>query len=285
MGFGKRAVPPGKPTALVSSPAIAGTNAGGFDSAPLVDTASPASTPQQRTEDLRQAMLRLLMQAGDIATAIRENGIIAVRGVDDEIDPAGPPLVLRGFREFFTHVASGKTMNSVYAYSDAPALGVLDPNAQFHLQVLTGRIFELNRYCQQAVKDDALGVALQSPSLPPLVDRIIAGTAYFAGFFDGVAISRPYFGAVPVRSIPSSVMARLTDSYERHKLMASDRMLQPQALLDMLPSRRWPQVGIETLWASHPGERHINGVYFPAEHAKPILAGQVSSSGAVAVVG
>ncbi|MFM9938853.1 MAG: hypothetical protein ACKVP7_05090 [Hyphomicrobiaceae bacterium] len=277
MPFGKRAKPPEK--AAVSA-AATGSPPAPVEMVPAlkaVPVAPPPSTAEQRSEDLRQAFLKLLADSGNIATAVRENGSIPMRGMDVEIDPLGPPLSLRGFEEFFTHIDAGQTMHSVFVYSEVAALGTLDPQAQLHLQVLTGRILELNRYCQQALKDDALGVALQSPKLPIILDRIIVGTAFFAGFFDTVAIARPCITAKPMRALPKSELERISDSYERHKLMALDRMLAPRMLNELLPSRIAPYVGVETVWAAHAGEQFINGVYFPAEHARPIAAAAAAS--------
>ncbi len=267
MAFGKRVKPPASLAAATTEPVAAS-----------VATAPRHSTCAQRSEDLRQVFLQFLTDAGNIATAIRENGSIAMPGMDVDVDPLGPPLSLRGFQEFFTHADNGQTMHSVFVYSDATALGTLDPSAQVHLQVLTGRILELNRYCQQAVKDDALGVALQSPKLPIVVDRIIVGTAFFAAFFDTLAIARPCLAATPMRALGKAELTRIADSFERHQLMAFDRMLAPQMLAELLPSKTWPQVGVETVWKAHAGEQFINGVYFPAEHARPIAAAAAESS-------
>jgi hypothetical protein len=256
MGFGKRAHPPGKPPITSIVPAAM----------PASVTAAP-STPEQRIQDLRQVFLRFLRESGNIATAIRENASIAMPGMDIEIDLLGPPMTLRGFREHFKHTVNGQTMHSVFVYCEAPAVGALDPSAQLHLQTLMARIMDLNRYCQQALKDDALGVALQSPKLPVSVDQIIVGCAYFAGFFDAVAIARPYFMAQPMRALPSAEMARLADSWERHKLMAGDVMLAPDMLAELLPRRVRP-IGIETVWKAHAGEKIISEVYFPADGAQ-----------------
>jgi hypothetical protein len=263
MAFGKRISRPGNPTETAAAEAATGPEA-------------PPSSLEERCEALRKTMLRLFEEAGRVAEAVRSNGIIALPGLDEEIDPRGPPLSLMGFHDHFSFTENGQAMHSVFVYADAPDLGALDPNAQFHLHVLTGRILELNRFCQQAVIDDALGVALQSPKLPALLDRIIVGTAFFASFFDGMSVARPHFSAKPMRALPAADVARLTDSMERHKLMAFDHMLAPHGLAEMLPSQRWPIVGVETLWPGHKGERYINGVYFPAEHARPIIAAQAT---------
>lgn len=264
MGFGKRVHPPGK--------AMQATGAA-VASAPVAPpvTGSTAIAVEQRLEDLRQDCLRFLSLSGAIATAIRENGSIAMRGMDEEIDPLGPPLTVRGFREHFTTVTNGERVHSVFVYCEAPALGALDPRAQAHLQGLLASIMDLNRYCQQAVKDDALAVALQSPKLPLQVDRIIAGSAFFAGFFERVALARPSFSAVPMRALTRADMARMAESGERHRLMAIDVMLAPEMFAQLVPMPGAP-VGIETTWKAHAGEKILNEVYFPASGAQPQAA-------------
>lgn len=265
MGFGKRTRPPGKSPipGLELSPRVVDQPA--FSPPPV------QSTSEQRILDLRQTFLRLLKESGNIAIAVRENGSIAMRGMDEDVDPLGPPLSVRGFREHFTHTAKGENVRSAFVYCDAPAMGALDPAAQLHLQSLLAQIMDLNRYCQQAYKDDALGVALQSPAFPVRIDRIIAGTAFFAGFFERVALARPYFGASPMRALPMSEMARLADSAERHRLMAIDVMLAPATFGELVP-RSGAAVGIETTWTAHAGEKIVNEVYFPADGATPRAA-------------
>lgn len=217
-------------------------------------------------------MVRLLNESGRIANAIRENGTIAMPGMFDEVDPQGPPLSLRGLNELFTGAKAGTPFNIAFAYAGGGSLETIDPGAQVDVQRLIADILELNCYCQQAVFDDALGVALQAPKLPDLVDRIVAGTAYFAAFFEAVAIARPAFAAKPARAVSAADMARVAEVYSRYQLMASDRMLAPEAVATVMPGGAAARIGIETTWAPHAGEQFINGVYFPAGQADSVQA-------------
>jgi hypothetical protein len=231
---------------------------------------------ESRCEELRLTMVRLLNDSGRIASAIRDNGSIAMPGMDDTVDPLGPPLSVRGFNEHFTGLSAGSRVNTVFAYVGGARLQTVNPDAQADLQALIGAVQRFNSYCQQALLDDALGVALQAPHLPPVVDRIIAGAAHFSAFFDAVAIARPAFTAEPARALSASDQSRISESYQRHHLMAVDRMLAPDDLPGLLPRGRSARIGIETTWSPHAGEQYINGVYFPAEQARVVIAGEAA---------
>jgi len=244
----------------------------GADSAP-----GAASTLESRCEELRLAMVRLLNDSGGIASAIRDNGSIAMPGMDDSIDPLGPPLSVRGLSELFTGLSAGGRVNTVFAYVGGARLQTVNPDAQADLQAFFGAVQRFNSYCQQAVLDDALGVALQAPHLPPIVDRIIAGAAHFSAFFEAVAIARPAFTAKPARALSASEQSRISECYQRYHLMATDRMLAPDDLAGLLPRGRSARIGIEMTWSPHAGEQYINGVYFPAEQAQAVMAGAATA--------
>lgn len=270
MAFGKRVTPP-KVNGEAGAVSLVGGQGQGAGR-PGLPVPVVASTMDSRCEDLRQTMVRLLNESGRIASAIRDNGSIAMPGMDESVDPLGPPLSVRGFNEHFTGLVDGGRVNTVFAYVGGARLQTINPEAQEDLQSLIGAVQNFNRYCQQALLDDALGVALQAPKLPPLVDRIIAGAAHFAAFFDAVAIARPAFTAQPAQALSSADQSRISDSYQRHHLMAIDRMLAPDDLSGLLPRGRSARIGIETTWSPHTGEQYINGVYFPAEQARTVVA-------------
>ena len=258
MAFGKRTTVPGKATSAQAAPT---TNQAAVQPAPVMERAAA----------LRDVMLRLLGETGNVAEAIRCNGSVRMPGMDDEIDAEGPPLSLRGFHEHFATAENGQAAYSVFVYASAHDFGVFDPAAQVHLHQLNGRIMDLNRFCQQAQLDGALGVALQSPKLPPQIDRILVGTAFFAALFDTVMLTQLHVAGKTMRVLPADTIASVTDSFERHKLMAFDRMLAPHSLAELLPSKMAPIYGVETIWKAHAGQRFINGVYFPVEQGRPLV--------------
>ncbi len=261
MAFGKRVTPPKSTADTTATSAQTLATARAALAAP---DAAP-STTADRLVALRETMMGLFIKASRIANAVKEDGGIEVNGVLDEPDPFGDPLNVRGFEEHFMFFEGSTKMNSVFVYADVPHLDTLDPNAQLHLHLLLGRIHELNRFCQQAVIDGALRIALQSPKMPPLIDRIVVGTAFFVSLFENAEIALPYLQSAPMRAMPSAEVSRLREGLERHRLMAFDTMIAPHTLEEMLPTRKWPIVAIETKWPSHPGEQFVNGVYFPAQ--------------------
>lgn len=220
-------------------------------------------------------MLALLDEAGRIAEAIRSNGTIVLRGLDEEIDDLGPPLDLRGFREHFTIVEAARRAHVLFVYA-SPDFAQIDPGAQGHLHDLAGRAIEINRFCQQASKDEALAVALQAPRLVPLVDALIVGAASFVAYFETLPMARPYYAATPCRAVPATVLGEMRTAQQRYKLMAADRMLAPERLEELVPQKAWPLVGVETVWPEHAGQRFINQVYFPAEEGRPLAQAAMS---------
>lgn len=218
---------------------------------------------------MRAAMLGFLDVGTRLAEAVRNNGSITLRGLDEDIDDLGPPLDLRGFREQFIIRDGGRRAHALYVYA-SPDFARIDPGAQGHLHDLAGRAVELNRYCQQASKDEALAVALQAPRLPPMVDALIVGAACFAAYFETLAAARPYYTANPCRAVPQPVLGEMREIHQRYRLMAADRMLAPEHLDALVPQKAWPLVGVETVWPEHAGERFINHVYFPAEQGRPL---------------
>jgi hypothetical protein len=236
-------------------------------------------TPAERMAALRDALLGLLKTATGIADAVRAEGTVSMPAIAEEPDPETGPLAVKGFHEHFAFVEGGRIGHALLASRD-PDTGLLDPNLQFHLYELMGRILELNLFCQQAHIDEALGVALQSPHVPELVDAILVSLGFFAGLADNLAAAaeaEAAGAAVPTLDAQKA-------SLERHVLMASDKMLDQSRLQSLLPIGHWPFVGVLVPAAPEAGDCFINGVYFPAEHARLVLAaaaqqGRVASGG------
>jgi hypothetical protein len=248
MSFGKR-----RPSAAASRTAPA----------PDPENSKPEQTSEQRYLAARDTMLRLLATTASIADAMREDEEFPITGLDTELQAFTTPLDIVVFDEHFTFVSDGKTLHSVFGYILPEAPSKVDNSAQLHLHALAARIMELNLYCQRAKRDEALRVALQSPKLPTLIDRILVGAAFFAAYFENLVITQPMMGDGTTLSAPLFGMKSLATNMERRRLMAADRMMEPKRLEEHLPFRKWPFMGVEILAKPHVGQRFSNKVYFP----------------------
>jgi len=224
--------------------------------------------PEARLTKLRDHMLSLLGASQRVADAIREESAVAMPVVADESEPEAGPLELKGFHEYFCARHQGGFGHLIFAYGQPMTGGAVDPNAQYHLQQLTGQALAFNLYCQRAHLDEALGVALQSPDVPAVVDALLVRSAFFAAFFDNMLAVLADQGARATAPKLASHRANL----ERHLLMAQDKMLDPGRRESLTPLNGWPFVGVEIPYAPHDGDYFINGVYFPADHARLLLA-------------
>lgn len=268
MSFGKRRTPP-----KATAPALP-------VAAPVEGLA--ASPAPERYAAWSERMLGILGQISLIAAAIREDGIIEVRGMDTETHPDTTPVNVKGVDEHFMFLDAGKIVHPVYGYVQPTVPGHVDQSAQLHIHQLVARVMELNLYCQRAVRDDALAVALQSPKLPPLVDRILVGSAFLAGYFENMAITQPL---LMTGEKPGSIdfdWARLAGNMERRRLMAVDRMLVPATADELTPWRKWPFLGVETATKPHAGQKFHQGIYFPVGMAPAPIGPGIRATSAVA---
>ena len=257
MPFGKRSTPPGR-----SSPAgpLYGQAAG------LGQVATPLPTwlsAEQRLLALRDIMLQLLGQAALVAEAVRSDGTLELTGLDTALRPQTTPLDIRGIDEPFTFDEGGGLAHAVFGYIVPAAPARVDSSAQVHLEQLAARVLELNHFCQRAQWDGALRVALQSPKLPALIDRILVGCAFFAAFFDNLLLTRSVLAAATQDIPPAVDFDRLQENAARRHLMASDHMFSAPSLNELMPFAACPYVAVETTFRPHAGERFVNGIYFP----------------------
>jgi hypothetical protein len=263
MSFGKRLTPPGQ---RKEAPAPT------WAAAPL-STASVEQSATVRVHAMRDTMLELLGVACSIADAVRNDGAVALPGLDSALHSDTTPLNIRGFNEHFTYTEGGRTLHPVYGYLQAGPQASVDISTQVQIHHLVLRIMELNVFCQRAEREGALRVALQSPKLPPLVDRILVGCAFFAGFFENLATSQTMLEPGSVTRLPLDFdFSKLAANSERRRLMAFDRMLAPETQESLLPLKKWPFVGIEKATTPHAGQRFVDGVYFPKDLAPQPLA-------------
>ncbi len=214
--------------------------------------APEALTPVQRLEALRDDLQRLFETASRIADAVRHETVVAVPTVlDDQPDPEAGPLVLKGFHRHFARLENGRVFHTVFAYRTPGDASDSDPNAQFHLHQLTGRAMEFNLFCQRADLDQAVGVALQSPGVPALVDAILVPAAFFTAVFDNMLAT--------LEAADAPDLATQRANIDRYLLMASDRMLDPGRLESLLPASPRQFVGAELDITPHDGDYFLNG--------------------------
>ena len=234
--------------------------------------------PVQRLEALHQDLERLFDTTCRIADAVRGETVVAVPVIlDDKPDPEAGPLLLKGFYRHFARRDDDCVVHSMLAYRAPDAGSPTDPNAQFHLSQLTGRAMEFNMFCQRAELDQALGVALQAPSVPAMVDAILVPAAFFLGLLENMIAMASDAEA----NVAAPDLTEQKATIDRYLLMASDRMLDPRGLEGLRPAVAWPFVGIEIDIRPHDGDYFLNSVYFPAEHARVLLGeGQAATSAA-----
>lgn len=241
--------------------------------------ASPAGA--ERLELLRDQILDVMMGAGRIADAIRDQTSVAVPAIAEEPDPEAGPLVLKGFSAHFIETGASGLCHTLYAYSSPSRQGPIDPNAQYHLHQLTGQVLAFNLFCQRAELDEALGVALQAPSVPDVVDSILMRSAFFVAFFDNMIALAGHSAAMP----DERTMAAQRFTLDRHLLMAKDMMLVPDRAETFVPLKGWPFIGVELPVEPHRGDYFINSVYFPADSARLLLDAGAPGRGPASAAG
>ncbi len=236
-------------------------------------------TPIQRLEAVRDDLERLFDTTCRIADAVRAETAVAMPVIlDDQPDPEAGPLVLKGFHRHFARADAGRVVHSMLAYRPPAAGSCTDPNAQFHLSQLIGRAMEFNLFCQRADLDQAVGVALQAPSVPAMIDAILVPAAFFTALFENM-IARSS-GSDADAAAPDLTEQKAT--IDRYLLMASDKMLDPGRLENFRPIAVWPFIGVELEIAPHDGDYFLNSVYFPAEYARVLLQRESAQTSAAA---
>lgn len=243
---------------------------------PIVPVIDAAALPPERAADerhaaLRDLMLRIVIDTGAIAEAVRDNGRVDVTGIADENDPAGSPVPVRDLLDHFSFNEGGVLLHPFFGYATPSAPEQIDPSAQFQMLELIKHVRALNAFCQEGYRDEALAVALQSPKLPALVDRILAGAAYFAAYFDNLAVTHSFVSGVaaPGKTLPD--FAKLQNTFDRYKLMATDRMLNPARIDALLPVAPWPHLGVEIARLHEYGQQCVHGLYFPSTYAHKLM--------------
>lgn len=265
MAFGRRPLPPPAPAQ--------GTAATPTDSGPAA-AAPPIEIPSlDRHVALKEIMLSILAQARQVAEAVRTDGMITLSGiVEGVIDPTTAPIELKDLKEQFSFIENGAVVHPFYCFASPGNLGHVDPSAQFQIYELVLAARDLNIFCQEALRDEALGVALQVPRLPRLVDQIIVLSSFYGAYFDSLALTHQAMPKMIATSQPYPDMDRLKQALDRHKLMATDAMVVPDSYDELVPQRPWPFIGIELIRPDEGGDNLIHGIYFPADYARRLAA-------------
>lgn len=224
---------------------------------------SAEKSPEQRYFALRDCFLQIFATASMIADAARSHETIPIERVGVEIRADAAPLDITALGDHFSYVEHGQSFHPVFGYVAPTPPFRVDESAQLHLHQLVQRIMELNVFCQRADRDGAMRVALQSPRLPALVDRVLAGSAFVAGYFEGLSVTQPILTSGGLKAAAAIDFPRLAEIGERRRAMTRDRMLVPEAFDTHVPVRKWPFAAFETATRPHAGQRHLNGIYFP----------------------
>ncbi len=219
----------------------------------------------QRLIDFSETMFQLFGKTAELADAIRNGETIELSGWDVVLQPDVAPIDIRALDGYFTFAENGQTVHPTYGYALPGSPNQPDDSAQQHLHELTSRIIELNGFCQRAAQDDALGVALQLPALPELVDRILVGAAHFTAYFENLALIKAQASSGPM----TIDYAPLLQTVERRRLLATEKMLAPDKVEAYAPFGPWPYIGIETLTRPLTGQRFHNKIFFPPNKLPP----------------
>lgn len=250
MSFGKR--PPG-----TSGPAKTSSTPAGN-----VPMASPAFIA--RAVELKLHVELVLRDATLVAEAIRN-----ATGIDGSaystFAPDSFPLRIAGLDRHFNFMRDGKMRHAVYAYS-RPG-GALDRTAQLHLFELATAAKALNAICVDALRDDALAVALQSATVRDNVDRIIVLSGHFAALLENLEASTMARNGGQRLPRLDGMQQRLDEWEARIK----DAMLDSQRAESLAPDIGWPVFLYETEADDHEGQLVVNHVYLPKELAGPVM--------------
>lgn len=250
------------------APSPASNNDSGHRRLPSTSTRAPV----ERYQAFRQTLLSIYAEVVAITDAVKANGTIAMRGFGGVMDPESSPVMIRGIGERFLVHEDGETLHAMFTFVSPDHLDRIDPSAQLQLHELVTGIRDLNTYCQAAERDEALGVALQSPSFPERIDRIVALAAFFAGYFENLAAVGPIPVGLPGKARPGIDLAALGTTLDRHKLMALDRMVEPDSFARHWPAYEWPHLGAELVRRPETGQDVSTGVYLPAQYARQLAA-------------
>ena len=249
--------------------AEAGRLAGANQAAPAPGPLPQIDDIDERLSAMRSWVYDLMVAAANLASTIAAADLIDERPFEQGAGRNAYPLPNDAVGELFSYPSSGGTRHPVYAYNYLDLPDQLDVSAQVHLSELIDGVTELNSICREAWEDGALSLAAQSKRVRDLVDQVIVAAAFFSALFENMRKLQPLFAA-DAGFEPGVAMLR--QSYEHYRSLAREAMLAPERLDDLMPSRRWPLIGVEIAWKDHPGQRFINNVYFPVEQARPIMA-------------
>jgi Bacterial extracellular solute-binding proteins, family 3 len=213
---------------------------------------------------LIDAMQVIFDDASKLADAIRQGKSLPS---STPAEPHVSPIRCAQSEALFEHVNDkGVTLYSCYHFTTD--FKTMNPAAQYFLHVMYGRIYMANMLADRLSHGPLADGELAA--LKACVDEILAKSAYYSNYFRAYAFSAAILmNRLSKEELKQSVNAQGED-WARRLNAAKAAMFQPERLIEFVPDREFKAVlAAETPYQE--GQAVINGVYFPPEHAKPML--------------
>jgi hypothetical protein len=210
---------------------------------------------------LIDAMQTIFDDASRLADAIRQGRSLPS---STPTEPHLSPIRCGGSETLFEHAnENGEKQYSTYHFTKT-----INAAAQYYLYVMYGRIYFANMLADK-LSNGGLSDS-ESAELKSAIDEVLAKSAYYINYFRGYAFSTALLmQRITEEDLPKAMHAQGADWAS--KMDAAKRaMFRPERLIELVPDR---QFGL-LIAASGPyqeGQAVINGVYFPPEHARPLL--------------
>ena len=245
MVFGKR----------VSNSPSAASSGGGDD------------TYQQQPPHIRRlidAMQAIFDDASRLADAIRRGGSLPT---STPTEPHLSPIRCSASEALFEHTnEKGEKHYSTYHFTTD--FKTMSAAAQHYLYVMYGRTYVANLLADK-MSNGGLSDG-EIAELKNAVDEVLGKSAYYINYFRGYSLSTAIF----MQRISEEDLPKRMDEHGADwakKMDAAKRaMFRPERLIELAPERR----PVFLLAAERPYQERqavINGVYFPPEHAEPLL--------------
>jgi len=244
-GFGKR---------TSNSPSVA--SGGGGDDTYLQQPA--------HIRRLIDAMQTIFDDASKLADAVRQGRSLPS---SSPTEPHLSPIRCSASETLFEHTNDkGEKQYSTYHFTKD--FKTINAAAQYYLYVMYGRIYFANVLADK-LSNGGLSDG-ESAELKSAIDEVLAKSAYYINYFRGYAFSTALLmQRVSEEDLPKAMHAHAAD-WAGKMDEAKRAMFRPDRLIELVPDR---QFGL-LIAASGPyqeGQAVINGVYFPPEHAGPLL--------------
>jgi hypothetical protein len=244
MVFGKR----------VSNSPSAASSGGGDD------------TYQQQPAHIRRlidAMQTIFDDASRLADAIRRGGSLP----SSTTEPHLSPIRCSASETLFEHTnEEGEKHYSTYHFTKD--FKTMDLAAQYYLYVMYGRIYVANilanRLSNGTLSDGEIAL------LKNAIDEALAKSAFYINYFRSYSFST----AILAQRIGAGDAQKGMDDHVADWMRKMDEakrvMFRPERLVELAPERQ-PLFLLAEGRPYQEGQQVINGVYFPPQHAEPLL--------------